>query len=88
MINVVKVYNKGVRPIVFKRDLTGVDCIHPGKCLTFNPKIAEKIIAKFENACSEEDYAKHLQELAERKAKEEKEAKSQAKEKTKTSVNK
>ena len=64
MINVTRVYNKGIRPIVFKRDRTGVDCIHPGKFLNFNPEVAKKIIAKYENACSEEDYAKHLKALS------------------------
>lgn len=59
----VKVYNKGTRPVVFKRDRTGVDAIHPGKFLTFNAKIAAAVINKFEDACSEEDYKKHLVEV-------------------------
>ena len=64
----VKVYNKGTRPVVFKRDRTGVDAIHPGKFLTFNAKLAEAIIAKYENACSEVDYEKHLEEVAKEQA--------------------
>lgn len=57
-----KVYNKGVRPIVYKRDLTGVDAIHPGKYLDFPNEQGIEIIEKFENACSEQDYKKHLEE--------------------------
>ena len=52
----VKVYNRGVRPVVFKRDRTGVDAIHPGKFLTFDPDRAKLVIAGFEDACSEEDF--------------------------------
>lgn len=52
----VKVHNKGIRPIVFKRDLTGTDAIQPGKFLTFEKDTAEAIIKKHENACTEEQF--------------------------------
>ncbi len=80
----VKVYNKGIRPVVFKRDLTGTDAIHPGKFLTFNAKIAEAVIAKFENACSEADYEKHLKEVAKKQEDDQKEAASEAEKETKS----
>ena len=79
----VKVYNKGIRPVVFKRDRTGIDAIHPGKFLTFNAKKANAIIAKFEHACIKEDYEKHLKEVAERQANVETETANKAKKETK-----
>lgn len=54
----VKVYNKGTRPIVWKRDRMGVEAIHPGKSDLFSKEKAEVIIKKFEDACSESDYKK------------------------------
>ena len=79
----VKVYNKGRRPIVFKRDLTGTDAIHPGKFLLFDPDRANGIMKKFEHACSEADYEKHLKEVAKKQAEDAKEAEIEAKKKTK-----
>jgi len=61
----IKVFNKGIRPIVFRRTRNGIEVIHPGKFLTFNQKIGEAIIQKHENACSEDDYKKHLVEMVE-----------------------
>ena len=84
MAKPVKVYNKGKRPIVFKRDRTGVDAIHPGKFLTFDPDRAEGVIEKFEDACSEKDYEKHLKEMAEREEGVEKKTTGEKKKKTKT----
>lgn len=80
----VKVYNKGVRPVVFKRDRTGVDAIHPGKFLIFPPSIGDAIIKNFKNACSETDYAKHIKEMAEEQANGKEEATSKTKKKTET----
>lgn len=65
----VKVYNKGKRPIVYKRNRTGVDAIHPGKFLVFAPSIAKTIIEKYENACTAEDYKKHIEIKTEKKPK-------------------
>lgn len=84
----VKVYNKGTRPVVFKRDRTGVDAIHPGKFLTFNAKIAKAVINKFEDACTKEDYEKHLEKVAKKQADIKKEAESAAKKETKTTSSK
>ena len=60
----VKVYNKGARPVVFKRDRTGTDAIHPGKFLTFNAKKGDAIISKFTDACTEDDFKKHIADVA------------------------
>ena len=78
----VKVFNKGMRPVVFKRDRTGTDAIHPGKFLTFASEKSKGIIDKFEDACSESDYEKHCQEVAKKQAEIKKEAESKAKKKT------
>ena len=53
-----KVYNKGIRPIVWYRTRTSVKAIHPGKFDVFGKKQAEEIIKKFPDAVSEEDYKK------------------------------
>lgn len=53
-----KVYNKGTRPIVWYRSRKGVKAIHPGKCDIFGKKQAEEIIKKFDDAVSEGDYKK------------------------------
>ena len=53
-----KVYNKGIRPIVYLRTLRGVRCIHPGKFDSFSEKRADEIIKKFDDAVSEKDYKK------------------------------
>lgn len=84
----VKVYNKGTRPVVFKRDRTGTDAIHPGKFLTFNAKIAAAVIGKFKDACTKEDYEKHLKEVAKKQADVKKEAAIEAKKETKTTSSK
>lgn len=69
----IKVFNKGTRPVVFKRDRTGIEAIHPGKFKTFNGKVAEDIIKKFIDACSEGDYKKHLKEVAKKQEADQKE---------------
>lgn len=58
----VKVYNKGVKPIVWKRDLKGTEAIHPRKFDLFSDKKAKELIEKFTDAVSEEDYKKHVDE--------------------------
>lgn len=75
----VKVYNKGTRPVVFKRDRTGVDAIHPGKYLWFDPENAKAITDKYKDACSEKDYTKLLEEKEKDRKKAEAEAKKKAK---------
>ena len=80
----VKVYNKGTRPVVYKRDRTGVDAIHPGKFLVFDPEKAKVIIDKFKDACSEKDYEKHLEEMAKKQADIKKKTESEAKKETKS----
>lgn len=84
----VKVFNKGTRPVVFKRDRTGVDAIHPGKFLTFDPEKAKVIIGKFKDACSGEDYEKHLKEVAKKQADDQKKAAIKATEKVETTSKK
>lgn len=58
----VKVYNKGVKPIVWKRNLKGVEAIHPRKYGLFGADKAKEIIAKFTDAVSEADYKKLTEE--------------------------
>ncbi len=53
-----KVYNKGKRPIVWYRSRKGVKAIHPGKFDIFGKKQAEEIIKKYDDAISEADYKK------------------------------
>ena len=53
-----KVYNKGIRPIVWNRTRKGVKVIHPGKFDVFGKEHAEAIIKKFPDAVSEADYKK------------------------------
>lgn len=54
----IKVYNKGVKPIVWKRDLRGTEAIHPRKFGYFGEKEGKDIIGKFPDAVSEADYKK------------------------------
>jgi len=75
----VKVYNKGVRPVVFKRNRTGVDAIQPRKFLIFDKEQAAEIIKTHENACSEADYKKHLEAEAKKAESARKKAESEAK---------
>ncbi len=84
----VKVYNRGTRPIVFKRDRTGVDAIQPQKFLMFGPEKAKVTIEEFKDACSEVDYEKHLKEVAKKQADIKKEAAGEAKKETKTTSSK
>ena len=83
MSDPVKVYNKGTRPIVWKRDRKGSEAIHPNKFDIFHKEKAEEIIRKFDDACSESDYKKVVkdrEEAAKRAAKEsEKNAKAEIK---------
>lgn len=60
-----KVYNKGKRPIVWKRGRQGTYAIHPGKFDMFGEDIAKKMIATHENACSEDEWKSILQKKAE-----------------------
>ena len=84
----VKVYNKGTRPVVFKRDRTGVDAIHPGKFLLFDSKKAEEVIKNFKDACSESDYEKHCKEVAKKQADIKEKAESEAQKETKSTSKK
>ena len=52
----VKVYNKGDRPIVWKRGRNGVEAIHPNKYDLFSKEKADEIVKKFEDACYEADF--------------------------------
>jgi len=52
----VRVYNKGKRPIVWQRTFRGTEVIHPNKFDLFSKEIAEGIIKKFDDACSEKDF--------------------------------
>jgi len=53
----VKVYNKGTRPIIWNKSRTaGKQVLHPGKFDVFSEAKAKEIISKFENAVSEEDF--------------------------------
>lgn len=51
-----KVYNKGTKPIVYKRSFDGVQAIHPKKYLTFGEDEGKKLIKKFENAVDEKEW--------------------------------
>ena len=64
-----KVFNIGIKPLVYKRSFDGVQCIHPNKYLVFGEDEGEKLIAKFKNAVSEKDYNK-IQEDKKKKAEE------------------
>lgn len=54
----VKVYNKGVKPVVWKSTLRGREAIHPGKYDLFSAPLAAEIIDKFDDAVSESDWKK------------------------------
>lgn len=82
----VKVYNKGTRPIVWKRDRKGVEAIHPNKCDLFSKEKAAEIINKFDDACSESDYKKVVKEREEAAAKAAKESEKEAKAEIKESL--
>lgn len=58
MLGMVKVYNKGQKPIVWERSHKGTLVIHPGKFDLFGKDKAEEIIKKFPNAVTEADYKK------------------------------
>lgn len=83
MPNPIKVYNKGIRPAVYKRDRISTEAIHPGKFKTFNAKVGNSIIEKFKDACSEEDYEKHLKEVAKKQKDDQKKTENEAKKKAK-----
>lgn len=53
-----KVYNIGIKPIVWRRTFKGTEVIHPGKSDIFSHQKAKEIIKKFPDAVSEEDYKK------------------------------
>jgi len=56
----VKVYNKGIKPIVWKNDLISTEAIHPRKSQLFSDKVAKEIIEKFKDAVSEKDWEEHI----------------------------
>lgn len=56
MSGMVKVYNKGIRPIVWKSTLKGREAIHPGKYDVFSKEFADQIIEKFDDAVNEADF--------------------------------
>ena len=53
-----KVYNKGIRPIVYFRMGNDVKVIHPKKYGEFFAEISKGMIAKFPDAVSEKDFKK------------------------------
>lgn len=64
MAQMKRVYNKGVRPLVWKRNRKdGSYVIHPGKFDVFSEAKAKEILSKFKYACSEEEF-KSLQKSA------------------------
>lgn len=65
MGQMVRVYNKGTKPIVWDRSArTGTQVIHPGKYDIFSKEKAKEILSKFEKqgACTEEQFKKELRE--------------------------
>lgn len=57
MAQMVRVYNRGKRPIVWHRSRKlGRLVIHPGRFDVFAEDKAKEIISKFKDACSEEDF--------------------------------
>lgn len=51
-----RVFNKGVKPIVYSRGYGGNLVIQPKKFIVFGDDEAKKVIAKFEDAISEKDF--------------------------------
>lgn len=80
----VRVYNKGTRPIIWKRSRTETEAIHPNKFDIFSADKAEEIIKKFDNACSESEFKKIVSEREKKAAaaskQSEKESKAEIKE--------
>ena len=56
MLGMVKVYNKGTKPIVWERSHRGTMVIHPGKSDLFGKDKAEEVMKKFANAVSEKEF--------------------------------
>jgi hypothetical protein len=57
MSGMVKVFNKGTRPIVWRSTPhRGREVIHPGKYDVFGAEKAAEIIRKFDDAVSEADF--------------------------------
>ena len=56
MLGIVKVYNKGKKPLVWERSHRGTFVIHPGKHDVFSKEKAEEIMKKFPNAVSEKEF--------------------------------
>jgi len=56
-----KVFNKGIKPLIYSRTFDGPQVIHPNKHLVFGDDEGKKLIGKFENAVSEKDF-KDIQE--------------------------
>ena len=68
-MKMVKVFNAGVRPIVWERHpIRGVSVIHPGKSDLFSEVKAKEILDKFTDAVTEKEF-KALKEPKEVKKK-------------------
>lgn len=52
----VRVYNKGIKPIVYERSFRGILAIHPRRYIDTSPAHAEELFALSPNAVSEEEY--------------------------------
>ena len=52
----VKVYNKGIKPIVFLRNYKGAFVIQPGKFETFPSDKAKEIIDRYPDAVDEKTF--------------------------------
>lgn len=62
MNGAVKVYNKGTRPIVWRRTVyKGADVIHPGKFDLFGKEKAAEIVARFKDAVYEKEFLESKQ---------------------------
>ena len=57
-----RVYNLGVKPIIYERNNTGVKVLHPRKSALIPEKKAKEIIKKYDNLYSEADYYKKIKE--------------------------
>ena len=54
MKKLIKVFNKGKKPIVWSRSTLGIEVIHPGKYDLFSKEKADEIVKKFDDAVLEE----------------------------------
>lgn len=57
MSQMVRVYNKGTRPLTWHRNRKdGSYVIHPGKFDVFHQDKAKEILGKYKDACTEEEF--------------------------------